>query len=205
MASTAHTASLPENRLGPLAGMIWRPAAVGGGLLLVISALLPLIPAFGLTWERFFRSYLFAFELVLSLSLGALFFVVLQHCVKAGWSVVVRRIAEAVAGNLMWLWVCFIPVAIGMKSDLLYSWTHLPAEQATAAKYQYYLTPWFWLIRAAVFLFVWAMIARFFVRTSIAQDATGDYGLSRLLEDGAPLVAVGLQQLLPAPALDRRR
>ena len=190
MAATAQTASLPENRLGSLAGMVWRPAALAGGVLLVISALLPLIPAFCLTWDRFFRSYLFAFELVLSLSLGALFFVVLQHCVKAGWSVVVRRIAEAVAGNLMWIWVFFIPVAIGMKSDLLYAWTHLPAEKATAAKYQYYLTPWFWLIRAAVFLFVWAMIARFFVRTSIAQDATGEVSLTRRMERAAPVAMV---------------
>src|SRR5688500_18251662 len=103
MPATVNTASLPENRLGPLAGAIWRPAAFAGGLLLAASFLLAWFGVMGLTWQMFFRSYLFAFMFVLSLSLGALFFVVLQHCVKAGWSVAIRRIGEAVASNLMWL------------------------------------------------------------------------------------------------------
>lgn len=190
MHAPASTASLPENRLGPLAGMIWRPAAFVGGLLLAISLLLPWFGALGLTWEKFFRSYLFAFMFVLSLALGGLFFTVLHHCVKAGWSVVVRRIAEALASNLTWMWLLFTPIVIGMQSDLLYEWTHLPAEKAVASKYQSYLTPMWWTIRAVAFLGIWALIARFFVRTSIAQDATGEVSLTRRMERFAPLAMV---------------
>ena len=59
---------------------------VGGALALGIA---------GLTsdWHHFMRSYLTAIAYVLSLSLGALFFVMLQHLTRAGWSVVVRRLA----------------------------------------------------------------------------------------------------------------
>ena len=50
-------------------------------------------------WRRFFFAYLVSFAFVLSLALGALFFVLLQHLTRAGWSVVVRRLAEALAAD----------------------------------------------------------------------------------------------------------
>lgn len=186
-ARTANTASLSQNRLGDLAAMIWRPAAFMGGLLLAASVILAVTGILGGSWERFYRSYLFAFMFVLSISLGGLFFTVLQHCVKAGWSVVVRRLAESVAGNLTWLWIFFIPVAVGMWTDMLYDWQHVGDSADAASKYHYYLTPKLWLLRAAIFLAIWALIARFFVRTSIAQDATGEVSLTRRMERAAPL------------------
>lgn len=185
-ARSANTASLPQNRLGDLAAMIWRPAGFVGGLLIAASLILSFTGMLGASWERFFRSYLFAFMFVLSICLGGLFFTVLQHCVKAGWSVTVRRTAEGVAGNLVWLWVLFIPIAVGMKTGLLYDWQHYGDDPNSAAKYHYYLTPNFWLIRAVVFLGLWALIARFFVRNSIAQDATGELNLTRRMERLAP-------------------
>jgi len=188
-----NTASLPENRLGDLAAMIWRPAAGLGVLLAAASFILPATGAMGLGWEGFFRSYLFAFETVLCISLGGLFFVLLQHCVKAGWSVTVRRLAEGLASNLQWLWIAFIPVAIGMWSGHLYSWTHVheaAGHGAIPAKYEYYLTPTFWLIRAAVFLATWALLSRWFLRMSVAQDATGEVSLTRRMERWAPLSMV---------------
>ena len=42
----------------------------------------------------FFYSYLAEFMFFLAIALGGLFFVLLQHATKAGWSVNVRRIAE---------------------------------------------------------------------------------------------------------------
>ena len=42
-------------------------------------------------------SYLFAFMTVLSIALASLGFVLIQHATRAGWSAVVRRIAEASA------------------------------------------------------------------------------------------------------------
>ena len=42
-------------------------------------------------------AYLTAFMFCLTIVLGSLFFVMIQHLVRAGWSVVVRRIAEHVS------------------------------------------------------------------------------------------------------------
>ena len=44
--------------------------------------------------HKFMFSYLVAFMFTLSIALGALFFVLVQHVARAGWSIVVRRIAE---------------------------------------------------------------------------------------------------------------
>ncbi|MGY8752332.1 MAG: quinol:cytochrome C oxidoreductase, partial [Phycisphaerales bacterium] len=64
------------------------------------------------------------------LCLGALFFVLLQHMTRSGWSVSIRRLAEGIAKNLTWLWMLFVPILIMvLKGDgaILYEWgdTHL--------------------------------------------------------------------------------
>lgn len=140
--------------------------------------------------EQFFRSYLMAFMFVLSISLGGLFFVILQHCVKAGWSVAVRRLAEGVASNLMWLWIAFIPVWIGMKWGHLYEWVD-PGNDELLLKKAGYLNPGFWTGRAVFYLGLWALLARYFVGNSIKQDATGDVGITQRMQSRAP-VAIGL-------------
>ncbi|MFO0875411.1 MAG: hypothetical protein U0575_15780 [Phycisphaerales bacterium] len=65
---------------------------------------------------------------VLSLCLGGLFFVIIQHLTRAGWSVVVRRIAEAFAANLRWIWILFLPIAalaVFGKLGQLFPWADL--------------------------------------------------------------------------------
>lgn len=131
---------------------------------------------------RFFHSYLVAFAYFLSLSLGALFFVILHHLTRAGWGVVVRRLAEGMAANLLPLAVLLIPVLIGMHH--LYHWTHADAvahDPLLQWKAPYLNTPFF-LIRAAVYFGVWILLASFFVRRSFAQDASGDKNLTRSME-----------------------
>ena len=144
----------------------------------------------GLTWQMFLRSYLFAFMFVLSLSLGALFFVVLQHCVKAGWSVAIRRIGEGVASNLMWLWVLFIPIALGM-------WT----EQSLRVAGTWAMTPRAIEVPLLPHADVLAGAGRsvpgdlglggtVLRRTSAAQDLTGEVSLTRRMERAAPAAMI---------------
>ncbi|MDG1899873.1 MAG: hypothetical protein P8I74_08425, partial [Phycisphaerales bacterium] len=68
-----------------------------GGKVFVLSGVLGLAGlgvSFGLKGiagnDAFMKSWLFAFLAVLAICLGALFFTILQHLVKAGWSVAVR-------------------------------------------------------------------------------------------------------------------
>jgi len=75
--------------------------------------------------EHLLETYLVSFSFFLAISLGGLFFVLLQHCTRAGWSVVVRRVAEAVAANVWLMALLAIPVVLGMNH--LYRWTDTAA------------------------------------------------------------------------------
>ena len=58
--------------------------------------------------HHFFRSWLFAFVYIMTICMGSLFFIMIQHATKAGWSTSIRRVAEHVAFNLQWLWILFL-------------------------------------------------------------------------------------------------
>jgi hypothetical protein len=132
--------------------------------------------------EYLLETYLVSFAFFLSISLGAMFFVLLQHCTRAGWSVVVRRVAEAVAGNMWVMAVLAIPVVLGM--DHLYHWTDTAAaahDPILAGKVGF-LNPSFFLVRLVAYFVIWSLMARFLHRTSVAQDASGDPALTLRLE-----------------------
>ena len=76
--------------------------------------------------HRFMMAYLVAFAFVLSISLGSLFFVLIQHQMRAGWSVVVRRLAEFFCLNVVVVGVLFLPIAWSVWSGngLIYSWSN---------------------------------------------------------------------------------
>ena len=69
----------------------------------------------GASWmtEHFYLSYLVGYMGVLGIVLGALFFTMIQHITRAGWSVSVRRVAENIAATLPFMLVLFIPIVVG--------------------------------------------------------------------------------------------
>ncbi|HEX7580122.1 MAG TPA: quinol:cytochrome C oxidoreductase, partial [Thermoanaerobaculia bacterium] len=109
----------PESRkLGPLGDRLFRAGLVVGGV--GIAAAVAIAAAMdGL--DRFLFAWLLNFAFFLSLALGALFMVVLHHLTRAGWSVVIRRLAEGLASTLPLLALLFVPVLLGMKH--LYHWS----------------------------------------------------------------------------------
>jgi hypothetical protein len=134
-------------------------------------------------WPRFYAAYLVSFVFFLSLALGALFFVLVQHATRAGWSVAVRRLAEAVAPNVAFPMVILIaPVLFGLKS--LYPWTDaatVAADHLLQEKEAWLNVPFF-LARTVVYFVVWSALAHWFHRTSTAQDKTGDPRLTKTME-----------------------
>jgi hypothetical protein len=132
--------------------------------------------------QHLLETYLVSFALFLALSLGALFFVMLQHVTRAGWGVVVRRIAETIAGNVWLMAVLAIPIVLGMKH--LYHWSHVAevANDPILAGKSGFLEPSFFMIRLAVYFLVWGGLAWFFHRTSTRQDATGSAALTLRME-----------------------
>ena len=134
-------------------------------------------------WARFYPSYLVSFIFFLSLALGALFFVLVQHATRAGWSVAVRRLAEGVAPNLfMPMAFLVLPILFGLR--FLYPWTDAAAvasDHLLHAKAPWLNVPFF-VSRAAVYFAVWSVFSIWFHRTSTSQDATGDPRLTTRME-----------------------
>jgi hypothetical protein len=175
-----------------------RPALIISGVLAVVGIGGSLLFAKGTEggMDYLLETYLVSFAFFLSISLGALFFVLLQHCTRAGWSVVVRRVAEAMAANVWVMAILAIPVVLGM--DHLYHWAdtgaaaHDPLLVAKAG----FLNPTFFLIRLVIYFAIWGVMASFLHRTSVAQDASGDPSLTlrmeRLSAPGMVLFALSL-------------
>ena len=97
-------------------------AVILGFIALMVGLLLGAFFAEGVA--RFFFSYLIAFAMVLSLSLGAMFLVLILHLTRAGWGVVIRRPAEAMASAFPVLAVLFLPIlaTVLLGSGLIYRW-----------------------------------------------------------------------------------
>jgi hypothetical protein len=173
----------------------WRLAVVGAG-----SLLLSFLASFVLRdgFSRFLLAYLVSFCFCLSLSLGALFFVVLQHLTHAGWSVAVRRLGEVLAAALPVWSLLFLPILllVLVGNGSLYPWNdvaHVEHDPLLQAKQPYLNAPFF-VLRAVLYFAVWAWIARFYWRHSLAQDETGEksHTLAMQARAGIAMVAFGL-------------
>ena len=114
---TGHRAG--RTAAGAGAERLWR-AAAGVGLAGIVVSVGLAFSRLGFTRLAF--AYLTSFAWGLSLALGALFFIILQHLTRAGWSVVVRRLAEGVASTLPFWTVMAVPVLAFVP--LLYHWSH---------------------------------------------------------------------------------
>jgi hypothetical protein len=166
--------------LGSLAPVLYRGAGIVGIASLAVSVVIAV--GSGERMERLLSSYLTSFAFFLSLSLGALFFTILHHLVRAGWSVVVRRVAETLAGNVLLMAVLAIPIVIG--AGHIYHWAGTGA--AVNDHLLQHKRPWlnvpFFAIRIAVYFAVWVFVSRFFITRSLRQDRSGDVALSIQME-----------------------
>ncbi len=128
--------------------------------------------------RNFFASYLTAYCFFAALSLGSLFFVMVQHLARSAWSVTVRRIAETMAFNSVILAVLFIPLLFGTHD--IFTWTHADiraTDHLVQIKSAYLNLP-FLYIRAALYFVVWIGLSSFFLMTSRKQDQTREESLT---------------------------
>ncbi len=149
-------------------------------------------------WQWFSHAYLANYCFVVSIVLGCLFFIVLQHATAAGWSVVCRRAAELVAGNVPLLGLLFLPVVVMVlfAEGRPYPWTdsqRVAASPLLQHKAAYLNVPFF-LVRAAGYLALWWLLARAFVGRSIRQDHSGHLRLTLTMQrwSGPSLIALGV-------------
>ncbi|WP_417379629.1 quinol:cytochrome C oxidoreductase [Gimesia sp.] len=174
---------LPVQTLAEL-GPLPMKVALGCSALLPVAFVLGLIFTNG--WDLFAFSYLQSTFFCLSISLGALFFVMIQQLTRAGWSVVLRRLSEFISMGVIPLSVLVLPIVLLtlMGNDTLYQWanTKTVADDHLLHAKSPYLNTGFFAVRYLIYFGSWIFLARFFLNKSVAQDETGDPELTLLME-----------------------
>ena len=159
-----------------------------GGILAVAGLGATLGSAFGEHKARAMFSYLWAYEAALALPLGALGWVLIAHTVRGGWDVVVRRIADNMAGTLPVFALLWLPIGlIGFHE--LFPWSH--ETDAILEKKRWFLSTGFWYARSAIYLAVWAGLGFFIWKTSVKQDSLTDKAAIEKLVHTTRKVAAG--------------
>ncbi len=156
---------------------------VQGLFTISIAAILASLVGYFVIEEKaqFFFSWMTAFAYVASIGLGALAFVVLQHITRAKWSVVIRRIPEAIGANIWILLILFIPVLFGMHD--LFHWTHeevVATDRILQDKAPYLNIPFF-IGRNIFYFLIWGFIGYYLYKKSKEMDETGNWGIQTQL------------------------
>lgn len=128
---------------------------------------------------RIWPAILLASLYLAGMALAGLFFVALQYATGAKWSIVIRRVPEAL--------VSILPLAaVGLAAVFLFRpqvyswWGGLPGEaEGPHAFKALWLSPTFFIARAAVYLAVWTLFGTLIVRNSRRQDGDGDVVYTR--------------------------
>lgn len=138
----------------------------------LIGFLLSLVFIKGNT-HHYLLSYLFSFSFFMTLTLGAVFFVLIQMVSRAGWSVVVRRVPEVLMTSFPLMILLALPILIGAKEIYHWAYSHDVTDHILVGKQPYLNLPFFY-IRAVIFFGIWLFISRTFFKNSVEQDSDGD-------------------------------
>jgi hypothetical protein len=137
---------------------------------------------------RFWANLLVNGYFFMGIALLATFFMALQYVAEVAWSVAVKRVYEAVSSYLpVGAIIMFLILLAGqLHLHHLYHWMDPEVYVKTLAdgspnpKYDEvivnkggYFTPWFFWLRTILYLVVWCLYQRMFIKYSIEQDLQG--------------------------------
>ena len=177
-------------------------ALAAGAVLLVVGGVVGL--GFGV--QRLLFAYLIGWVFCLSISLGAMLFVMIQHITKARWSTSIRRIPEALAASFPLLALAGIPVLLGMHD--LFHWSHAELYEVgayydgiIAGKSAYFYWPLaagtfpiFFVARYVLYFAVWTWLGSKLYRLSVQNDRApspdNTLALRKVSAYGIPIMGV---------------
>lgn len=149
-----------------------RPLIIAGGVGYVGAVLIGCMSAGA--FERLLHSALLTACFFVSVALGGLFFVILQHLTYSRWSAALRRVAELLTATLPWGALLFTPLLLLLLAgdSRLYPWNDetLRSTDALIQGKAAYLNAPFFVLRTIFYFGVWSLLIRFFLRQSLAQD-----------------------------------
>jgi hypothetical protein len=122
-------------------------------------------------WERFWTNWILWFLFLLTIGLGSLFIVALEHVVGARWSIPLRRVPERLSSLALLMGPAAILALLSLR--FLYPWTRPESMNipAVAGKASWLNIPFFSL-RVVLCVGLWALAYRIFVYGSMQQDIT---------------------------------
>ncbi len=160
--------------------------------------------------QKFFFSYLVNFSFLLTICLGGLFFVIVFHLTRAGWSATVRRLFELLGMCALPMFILFLPILITviMGMDNVYVWNAegwsvhgdaaakqavidqstnpIPLEELKGA----YLNQTWFTVRIVAYFLIWGGMAWFFLSNSLKQDESGDKSLSLKMQKNSTWIMI---------------
>jgi hypothetical protein len=137
--------------------------------------------------DRFWASRIVWFLFLLTIGLGSLFVVALEHLIGGRWSVPLRRVPERLA-SLLLLVTPIALLALFSLPTLFQRWSGPEAAQhaVVVAKAAWLNVPFF-VTRVVICLLLWLVSYRILVGGSLRQDETKDPGLTVRARRFAPL------------------
>ncbi len=129
-----------------------------------------LATGFAAGWARFWVNWIFWLLFVLTIGLGCLFIVALEHVVGAKWSVPLRRIPERLSSLALLMGPALLLALLSLP--ILYPWTRpeVQANPVIAGKAVWLNVPFF-VGRVVACLFLWVLAYRILVSGSVRQDS----------------------------------
>jgi hypothetical protein len=160
---------------------------------LAIAAALGLggVTATSLVWgmERFWVNWILWFLFLLTIGLGCLFIIALEHVVGAKWSVPLRRIPERLSGLALLMGPAALLALFSLHT--LYPWTHREnLENPIIAGKSVWLSIPFFSLRVVLCVGLWIIAYRIFVTGSFRQDRDRDPRFNVRARRFAPLFMV---------------
>ena len=137
---------------------------------------------------RFWANLLVNGWFFMGIALLATFFMAVQYAAEVAWSVAVKRVYEAISSFLpIGALIMFLILLAGQfHLHHLYHWmdpeiyvktladgTPNPKYDAVITGKGAYFTPWFFWLRAIVYMVVWIIFQKGFIKRSIEQDLIG--------------------------------
>jgi hypothetical protein len=139
--------------------------------------------------DRFWVNWILWFLFLLTIGLGALFLVALEHMVGARWSVPLRRVPERLSSLILLM----MPAAmIGLFSlKILYPWTSVEnlRNPIIAGKVEWLNEPFF-MWRVVSCLILWGLAWIILVHGSLRQDSKRDAKFNLRARRFAPLFMI---------------
>src|SRR5262249_38959766 len=145
--------------------------------------------------QRLAYAYLTGFAFTATIAAPPLFFILLQHLTRAGWSVAARRVMEWFASALPTLIVLFIPVILFAPTTYHAWWGGAhgvdPDYRELLEKKEVWLNPTGFIARGFVYILIFSLLGWWFSKNSSKQDETGAPALTiQMPELSVPLMLV---------------